>query len=134
MKTTYAVVRDGVVVNMIIIDPSTVSAGGGDYGGQVIQVGGNVGIGWSWNGGKFTAPVVPESAPEEQRAAAEQFRDGLLQNANKITADWRTELALGIISDDDKAKLILWMKYIKAVKAVDVSTAPDIEWPEKPAA
>lgn len=131
MNQTYAVVRDGVVVNMIILDSSKPSGGGGDYGGQVIQTAGNVGIGWKWDG-KFIAPSVPEPTPEEHLAAAERFRDGLLQNANKVTADWRTELALGIISDDDKANLILWMQYIKAVKAVDVSTAPDIDWPAKP--
>ncbi|HIG9578635.1 TPA: tail fiber assembly protein, partial [Klebsiella pneumoniae] len=37
-----------------------------------------------------------------------------------------------IISDDDKASLIAWMKYIQALNAVDISTAPDIEWPVKP--
>lgn len=57
----------------------------------------------------------------------------LLADADTITADWRTELALGIIDDADKAKLTAWMKYIKAVKAVDTSTAPDVTWPEKPA-
>lgn len=143
MNTTYAVVRDGVVVNMVIIDTSTlggagantgkVSGGGGPgFGGQLFPAVDDVGIGWSWDGVKFTAPPVPEPTPEEQRAAAEQFRDGLLQNANKVTADWRTELALGIISDEDKEKLIKWMQYIKDVKAVDVSTAPEILWPDKP--
>ncbi|HCD1227728.1 TPA: tail fiber assembly protein [Citrobacter freundii] len=132
MNATYAVVSDGVVVNMIIIDTSAASDQAGDYGGQLVPAKDNAGICWSWDGTAFTAPPVPEPTPEEQRAAAEQFRDGLLQNANKVTADWRTELALGIISDEEKAKLILWMQYIKAVKAVDVSTAPDIDWPEKP--
>ncbi|EAW1040260.1 hypothetical protein BJK63_21910 [Salmonella enterica] len=52
-----------------------------------------------------------------------------MDEANAITADWRTELALGITSDVDKAKLIAWIEYIKAVKAVDTTTAPDIIWP-----
>ncbi|WGE30735.1 tail fiber assembly protein [Edwardsiella tarda] len=39
---------------------------------------------------------------------------------------------LGIISDGDKAKLTAWMEYIKAVKAVDTSTAPNVAWPLKP--
>ncbi|WP_341535898.1 tail fiber assembly protein [Edwardsiella tarda] len=56
----------------------------------------------------------------------------LLDEANTITADWRTELVLGIISDGDKAKLTAWMEYIKAVKAVDTSTAPNVAWPLKP--
>lgn len=63
---------------------------------------------------------------------AEQQRRYLLAEADQITADWRTELALGIIDDGDKAKLTVWMKYIKAVKAVDTSTAPDINWTARP--
>ncbi len=39
---------------------------------------------------------------------------------------WQNELMLGIISDEDKASLILWLQYIKALQAVDTSTAPDI--------
>ncbi|EJI3741613.1 tail fiber assembly protein, partial [Escherichia coli] len=44
------------------------------------------------------------------------------------------ELQLGIISDEDKASLIAWVQYIKALKAVDTSKAPDIIWPELPEA
>lgn len=76
---------------------------------------------------------IPPPTHEEQVAIAEQKRQKLLIQANTITADWRTELALGIISDDDKSKLTAWMQYIKAVKVVDTSTAPDITWPETPA-
>ncbi|HGL6261839.1 TPA: tail fiber assembly protein [Enterobacter roggenkampii] len=38
-----------------------------------------------------------------------------------------------MIDDDDKVKLTTWMKYIKAVKVVDTSTAPDVSWPTSPA-
>ncbi|HDT5869113.1 tail fiber assembly protein [Enterobacter cloacae] len=37
------------------------------------------------------------------------------------------------ISDSDKASLVAWLAYIKAVEATDTSTAPDINWPEPPA-
>ncbi len=36
-------------------------------------------------------------------------------------ADWQTELALGNISDDDKASLVKWMNYIKALNTLDFS-------------
>ncbi|KQN56362.1 hypothetical protein ASE99_10105 [Serratia sp. Leaf51] len=75
---------------------------------------------------------VPEPTKTQLIQQAENQRDALLTEANNVTADWRTELALGIISDDDKAFLVLWMQYIKAVKAVDTSTAPAITWPKKP--
>ncbi|EPS4815639.1 tail fiber assembly protein, partial [Escherichia coli] len=62
----------------------------------------------------------------------------LLAEARDITSDWKTELGLGTISDDDKARLTQWMAYIKAVKALDLSLVSDkssfdlIQWPEKP--
>ncbi|NWC62911.1 tail fiber assembly protein [Cedecea sp. P7760] len=77
---------------------------------------------------------IPAPTAEEIIAAAERKKKALLSEADSITADWRTELALSIIDEDDKAKLTAWMKYIKAVKTVDTSTAPDVSWPEKPGA
>lgn len=67
-------------------------------------------------------------------AAAEQQKVNLLNAANSKISLWQTELQLGIISDDDKATLIAWIGYIKAVQAVDTSTAPDVIWPELPEA
>lgn len=75
---------------------------------------------------------LPKKTKEELISIAEQQRKNLLSNADAATADWRTELALGIIDDDDIAKLTEWMKYIKAVKAIDTSTAPNINWLEAP--
>ncbi|HFL4661228.1 TPA: tail fiber assembly protein [Escherichia coli] len=76
---------------------------------------------------------IPPPTHEQQVATAEAQRNSLLAEANAVTADWRTELALGIISGEDKAKLISWMQYIKTVKAVDTSTAPEVIWPAAPA-
>jgi len=44
----------------------------------------------------------------------------------------QTQLALGIITDDDKKNLTVWMKYAQAIAAGDVTKAPDIGWPEQP--
>lgn len=76
---------------------------------------------------------LPEPTHEELVKQAEVKRQYLLSGASFVTSDWRTNLALGIIDDEEKEKLTEWMKYIRAVKAVDVSTAPDIQWPEEPA-
>lgn len=75
---------------------------------------------------------VPPPTPAQYVHMADAKKVSLLNDANSITDDWRTELALGIISDEDKASLISWMQYIKVVKAVDTSTAPIIVWPKKP--
>ncbi|GAB7450974.1 hypothetical protein OUHCRE13_05990 [Enterobacter roggenkampii] len=70
---------------------------------------------------------------EEQVANAEAKKNALLIEAQATISLWQTELQLGIISDEDKASLIAWMNYIKAVQVVVTSKAPDIIWPEKPA-
>ncbi|WP_449567105.1 tail fiber assembly protein [Lelliottia nimipressuralis] len=68
----------------------------------------------------------------------EQDRSALLAEANTVTADWRTELMLDVISDEDKASLTAWMAYTKELKAWDVSGVVDekshteLVWPEKP--
>ncbi|QLR26487.1 tail fiber assembly protein [Citrobacter sp. RHBSTW-01013] len=83
-----------------------------------------------WNGREW---VTDEDAQKSaQVLEAEQQKSALLAEAQSTISLWQTELQLGIISDDDKASLITWMKYIQALNAVDTSTAPDIEWPVKP--
>lgn len=76
--------------------------------------------------------VNPPPTHNELIAQANARKAALLDEANAITADWRTELALGIISDSDKETLIGWMKYIRAVKTVDTNTAPNVVFPPKP--
>ncbi|KAA5920922.1 MULTISPECIES: tail fiber assembly protein [unclassified Pantoea] len=83
--------------------------------------------------------IVPRTyTAEEWQARAEAQRQNLLTAANAATADWRTELQLDTISDEDKASLVKWMAYIKALKAVDLSSVSDeagynaIVWPEEP--
>lgn len=85
-----------------------------------------------WNGKKWVTDTDAQHAADV--AAANQQKQALLDNAAEVTSDWKTELALGIISDEDKASLIAWMNYIKAVQAADTSKAPDITWPTPPAA
>ncbi|NIF56758.1 tail fiber assembly protein [Enterobacter sp. Ap-916] len=82
-----------------------------------------------WDGEKWVTDI--EAKKKDDISDAELKRRTLLSDASNITADWRTELTLGIINDTDKEKLIAWMEYIKAVKAIDTSTAPDIEWPQR---
>ncbi|EFI6528046.1 tail fiber assembly protein [Escherichia coli] len=83
-----------------------------------------------WNGSEW---VTDEDAQKNaQMLEAERQKSALLAEAQSTISLWQTELQLGIISDDDKASLIAWMKYIQALNAVDTSIAPDIEWPVKP--
>ena len=75
---------------------------------------------------------MPSSTKEQLITVAEKQRLALLKNADEVTADWRTELMLDEINDEDKARLSAWMAYKREVKAVNISTAPDITWPVPP--
>ncbi|EJV9406777.1 tail fiber assembly protein, partial [Salmonella enterica] len=76
--------------------------------------------------------------PVDYQAKAETTRQKLLDAANSAIADWRTELALGEISDDDKASLTKWMAYIRELKSLDLTGVSDeatftaIRWPALP--
>lgn len=83
-----------------------------------------------WNGSEWVTDA--DAQKSGQMLEAEQQKSAFLAEAQSTISLWQTELQLGIISDDDKASLIAWMKYIQALNAVDTSTAPDIEWPVKP--
>lgn len=71
-------------------------------------------------------------------ALAELERQQRLDEANRITADWRVELMLDSITEADKASLTAWMAYISALKAYEFSDVNDeasyeaISWPDKP--
>ncbi|WP_155033396.1 tail fiber assembly protein [Enterobacter hormaechei] len=126
----YALIKNGVVENVVIWD------GEGDIFADyttVIVDGLNAGIGWLYNGKTFNAPPVPEMTHKEYVGQAESTKAGLLSSARQTISIWQSELLLGSISDSDKASLVDWLAYIKAVEATDTSTAPDINWPEPPA-
>lgn len=84
-----------------------------------------------WNGKKWVTDTEAQKAA--QVVQLEAVRTSLLSEADDIMRDWRDELALGVISDDDKAKLLNWLNYKKRVKAVDISLGESIIWPEEPA-
>ncbi|MEI8429244.1 tail fiber assembly protein [Escherichia coli] len=85
-----------------------------------------------WDGEKWAKDSDKQHSANV--AEAEQQKTNLLNAANSKISLWQTELQLGIISGDDKASLIAWIGYIKAVQATDTSTAPDVIWPELPEA
>lgn len=83
-----------------------------------------------WDGKKWVTDSDAQHAADVE--AAEQKKAALLAEAKETISFWQTELQLGIISDDDKAVLIEWVLYIKAVQAIDTSKAPNIDWPMVP--
>ncbi|MDY9505054.1 tail fiber assembly protein [Escherichia coli] len=86
-----------------------------------------------FNDGGVPATRVPQPTQEQVIAAAENERQRLLNYANTVMLDWRTELMLGEISDANRAKLSAWLAYKNKVKSVDVTTDPEhVNWPIPP--
>lgn len=85
-----------------------------------------------WDGKKWVSDDDAQHAADVE--AADQQKAALLTEAQESISFWQTELQLGIISDEDKASLIAWVQYIKALQAVDTSKAPNVNWPTPPAA
>ncbi|HHD2900181.1 TPA: tail fiber assembly protein [Enterobacter kobei] len=76
---------------------------------------------------------APPPTHEAVVVAAEKRKTELLAEAQATIINWQSKLLLGILNEDEKARLIVWLTYIDALNAIDTDTAPDINWPERPA-
>lgn len=77
---------------------------------------------------------VPPPSKEQLISQAEQKKEALLTTATTKIVVWQTKLLMGRkLTSAESAQLNNWMDYIDAVTAVDISTVPDIIWPEPPA-
>lgn len=75
----------------------------------------------------------PPPTKDELVQQGESYRKQLLDEADAVMLDWRTELMLGEISQENKEKLSSWLAYKRDVKGVDVRTDPSTAtWPDKP--
>lgn len=83
-------------------------------------------FGWSYSKDKFTAPVI------DFASIAEQERQYRMNVATDTISIWQTKLLLGRLSDSDKVKLNSWLDYIDTLNDVDITKAPDINWPDAP--
>lgn len=85
--------------------------------------------GWVFNGKR----VVPrEYSKAEVVAQAQQKKDALIAQATKVIAPLQDAKELGIATDAEAATLKAWMLYRIQLNRIDVSAAPDIDWPEVP--
>lgn len=132
----FAVVKDGMVVNIILW-------GGEDNGfakdidGELIAIPEEiqVGIGWSYEGEKFASPPEPDKTKEQLIQEANLEKEGRINSANDYmnSKQWPGKAAIGRLKGDELAQYNLWLDYLDALEAVDTSTAPDITWPTPPA-
>ncbi|MCK2326609.1 tail fiber assembly protein [Escherichia coli] len=132
MMANYAVIENGMVVNVIVWDGV---AGLGDGDQMIIETVDGCGIGWTYAGGEFIPPPVADQDQAELIASADAEKQNRLSYATNKIVVWQTKLLMGrTLTDSESAKLNAWMDYIDAVTATDTSTAPDVIWPELPEA
>ncbi|KFB98596.1 hypothetical protein GTGU_04480 [Trabulsiella guamensis ATCC 49490] len=81
---------------------------------------------------ELDAILNPPPTHEEVIASAKLKKSELLTNAESTISIWQTKLLLNVISDKDKASLIAWLAYIDMLNTIDVSLAPNINWPAHP--
>ncbi|MBP2157110.1 tail fiber assembly protein [Erwinia rhapontici] len=107
------------------------------WGGDVIRVE----VSEDFSGGNKTynpetQEWIIDPVPERDYVAeANDHRRELLNLYSATTANWNTDLMFGDISDDDRAKFMLWRSWRKAVEAVDTSAASEetpVEFPVSP--
>ena len=65
---------------------------------------------------------------------AKKQRQSLTDEASQKISLLQTKVMIGrTLMDTEKQTLNIWLEYIDQLNLVDVSIAPDINWPEKPA-
>ncbi|MGR9883313.1 tail fiber assembly protein [Escherichia coli] len=74
----------------------------------------------------FTAEQLINAANEDKRERINQANDYI------NSKQWPGKAAIGRLKDDELAQYNVWLDYLDALEAVDISTAPNINWPEIP--
>lgn len=136
MNASYAVIENGMVVNVIVWDGEDEFTVPDDQ--QLINISDiseQPGIGWAYSDGVFTAPLPPERSHDELVADAEQKKQSLIDAAMVNISVIQLKLQAGRkLTQAETTRLNAVLDYIDAVTATDTSTAPDVIWPELPEA
>lgn len=132
--TTYAVVEDGEVVNVVAWDG--VTPWEPPEGSQVVSIPSdvNAGIGWAYIDGVFAAPPPPPVQPksaEQILAENTAARNALLDAATRAIAPLQDAVDIGEATDDDAANLKAWKTFRVAVNRI-VLTVDSPTWPSPP--
>ncbi|WP_387467860.1 tail fiber assembly protein [Photorhabdus sp. RM323S] len=83
------------------------------------------------NGFPEWADVPPPTKEELQQQAKFQKQQLIAEATNQI-APLQDVMDLNMANDEEKAQLLAWKKYQISLSRIDVTSAPDINWPKKP--
>lgn len=138
---SYALIKDGIVINAIVWNGPTEDVGTLDFGDGIeaieIPEGSSAGIGWLYSDGSFTsAPLSDEQQKEvddEKKNNNIATKQSLMDDATRKIVVWQTKLLMGKkLSDEDTLSLNSWMDYIDSIDAIDPNVSNDILWPSSP--
>lgn len=85
---------------------------------------------WMFDGEKIVPRIIPH---EESVAKASGMKTYYITLATNAINPLQDAVDLGIATDEEKRLLPLWKKYRIDVNRIDLSKAPEITWPVKPA-
>ncbi|WP_387466796.1 tail fiber assembly protein [Photorhabdus sp. RM323S] len=75
---------------------------------------------------------IPPMTQEQLAQQAEAQKQRLMSKANKQLAPLQDAVDLNIATEAEKAALLAWKEHRVMLNRIDISHAPDIEWPEQP--
>ncbi|HBK9583535.1 TPA: tail fiber assembly protein [Escherichia coli] len=136
MNTSYAVIENGMVVNVIVWDgEAEFTVPDNQQLINISDISEQPGIGWVYSDEGFTAPPTPERSHDELVADAEQKKQSLIDTAMASISLIQLKLQAGRnLTQAETTRLNAVLDYINAVTATDTSTAPDVNWPAFPEA
>jgi len=140
MIKTYALIKEGVVINTILWDNE--DQPDFDYGKssgvEAVEVanGTAVDIGYLYSKGKLLAPPLTD----EQKAAIESrqvasnvsLKELLITEATQRRDILQDAVDLDEATDEEKIALPLWKKYRLMLSRVDANITTEVQWPAKP--
>ncbi|HCP5374678.1 TPA: hypothetical protein OEH38_002574 [Escherichia coli] len=118
MNNVYAVVENGVVINIVVWDGQSEWQ---PVTGEAVSCPAQVGIGWLYDGSNFSQPPTPEQTPEELAAAnmataASEYERATVAigalNEQIEDADYE-----GTTEEEVKEELDAWTDYRKQLRA-----------------
>ncbi|MCC8386365.1 tail fiber assembly protein [Photorhabdus laumondii subsp. laumondii] len=75
---------------------------------------------------------IPPPTREELQQYIESKKQQFIVEASQQIAPLQDAVDLGIATQEEEAALLVWKKYRVMLNRIDISQAPDIEWPEQP--
>ncbi|NHB61195.1 tail fiber assembly protein [Photorhabdus sp. RW14-46] len=75
---------------------------------------------------------TPPPTKEELQQYVESKKQQFIVEASQQIAPLQDAVDLGIATQEEEAALLVWKKYRVMLNRIDISQAPDIEWPEQP--